>query len=83
MTREYAVGSVVSSETRFDGTAVQYGYDTDGNQTSISYPDETLSFSYDGDGQMLSASNYVGVVSNEYDAATGWLASSRGADGKD
>ena len=81
MTREYLVGDVVSSETRFDGTAVQYGYDTDGNQTSISYPGETLSFSYDGDGQMLSASNYVGVVSNEYDAATGWHASSRGADG--
>ena len=81
MTREYLVGDVVSSETRFDGTAVQYGYDTDGNQTSISYPDENLSFSYDGDGLMLSASNSVGVVSNEYDAATGWLASSRGADG--
>ena len=75
------VGDVVSSETRFDGTAVQYGYDTDGNQTSISYPGETLSFSYDGDGLMLSASNSVGVVSNEYDAATGWLALSRGADG--
>ncbi len=81
MTREYLVGDIVSSETRFDGTAVQYGYDTDGNQTSISYPDETLSFSYDGDGQMLSASNYVGVVSNEYDAATGWLTASVGADG--
>lgn len=81
MTREYLVDDVVSSETRFDGTAVQYGYDVDGNQTTISYSDDTLSFSYDGDGQMLSASNYVGVVSNEYDAATGWLASSRGADG--
>ena len=81
MTREYLVGDVVSSETRFDGTAVQYGYDTDGIQTSISYPGETLSFSYDGDGLMLSASNSVGVVSNEYDAATGWLTASVGADG--
>ena len=81
MTREYLVGDVVSSETRFDGTAVQYGYDTDGDQTSISYPGETLSFSYDGDGQMLTASNSVGVVSNEYDAATGWLTASVGADG--
>ena len=81
LTREYLVGDVVSSETRFDGTAVQYGYDTDGNQTSISYPGETLSFSYDGDGLMLTASNSVGVVSNEYDAATGWLTASVGADG--
>ena len=81
LTREYLVGDVVSFETRFDGTAVQYGYDTDGNQTSISYPGETLSFSYDGDGLMLTASNSVGVVSNEYDAATGWLTASVGADG--
>ena len=81
MAREYLVGDLVASKTRFDGTAVQYGYDTDGNQTSISYPGETLSFSYDGDGLMLSASNSVGVVSNEYDAATGWLMTSHGADG--
>ena len=27
------VGDVVSSETRFDGSEVAYGYDTDGNQT--------------------------------------------------
>jgi RHS repeat-associated protein len=81
MTREYLVGDIVSSETRFDGSEVAYGYDTDGNQTSISYPGETLSFSYDGDGQMLSASNSVGAVSNEYDAATGWLTASVGADG--
>ena len=81
MAREYLVGDFVASETRFDGTAVQCGYDTDGNQTSISYPGETLSFSYDGDGLMLSASNSVGVVLNEYDAATGWLMASRGADG--
>ena len=33
------------------------------------------------DGLRTSASNSVGVVTNEYDAATGWLASSRGADG--
>ena len=81
MAREYLVGDFVASETRFDRTAVQCGYDTDGNQTSISYPGETLSFSYDGDGLMLSASNSVGAVSNEYDAATGWLVASRGADG--
>ena len=81
MAREYLVGDFVASETRFDGTTVQYGYDTDGNQASIAYPGETLSFSYDGDGLMLSASNSVGVVSNEYDAATGWLMASHGADG--
>ena len=81
MTREYLVGDIVASETRFDGSEVAYGYDTDGNQTSISYPGETLSFSYDGDGLMLSASNSVGVFSNEYGAATGWLTASVGADG--
>lgn len=81
MAREYLVGDFVASETRFDGTTVQCGYDIDGNQTSIAYPGETLSFSYDGDGLMLTASNSVGVVSNEYDAATGWLIASRGADG--
>ena len=81
MAREYLVGDFVASETRFDGTTVQYGYDADGNLASISYPGETLSFSYDGDGLMLSASNSVGVVSNEYDDATGWLTASHGADG--
>ena len=81
MAREYLVGDFVASETRFDGTTVQCGYDADGNLASISYPGETLSFSYDGDGLMLSASNSVGVVSNEYDAATGWLMASHGADG--
>jgi len=81
MSRQYAVGGFVSSETRFDGTAVEYGYDADGNLATIAYPDSTLSFSYDGDGLSTSASNGAGTVSNEYDAATGWLVSSHGADG--
>ena len=81
MTREYLVGGLVSSETRFDGTCVQYGYDRDGNLASVAYPGEMLSFSYDGDGLMLSAANSSGAVSNEYDAATGWFTASRGADG--
>ena len=81
MSREYAVGGVVASETRFDGTTVTYGYDTDGNLASVSLPGETLSFAYDGDGLLLAASNSVGVVSNGFDAATGWLMASRGADG--
>ena len=81
MTRTYAVGDKVSSETRFDGTGVSYGYDAAGNLATVAYPDETLDFSYDRDGLLTSASNAVGIVSNAYDAATGWLASSRGADG--
>jgi len=81
MTRTYAVGGVVSSETRFDGSEVAYGYDADGNLASLAFPDETLSFAHDGDGLLVSASNSVGVVSNAYDAATGWLMASRGADG--
>ena len=79
--RTYAVERLVSSETRFDGTAVSYAYDADANLASTAYPDETLAFTYDGDGLRTSASNSVGVVTNEYDAATGWLVSSRGADG--
>ena len=79
--RTYAVERLVSSETRFDGTAVSYAYDADANLASAAYPDETLAFTYDGDGLRTSASNSVGVVTNEYDAATGWLASSCGADG--
>ena len=81
MTRTYAVGRLVSSETRFDGTEVAYGYDEDGNLSSVEYPGETLAFRYDGDGLMLSASNVAGVVSNGYDASTGWLDETRGADG--
>ena len=81
MTRTYAVGDAVSSETRFDGTEVHYGYDTDGNLASLSFPGETLSFAYDIDGLLVSASNSVGAVSNSFDAATGWLAASVGADG--
>ena len=81
MTRAYSVGGFVSSETRFDGTEVAYGYDTDGNLSSAAYPGETLSYSYDGDGLLLAASNSAGIVANEFDAATGWLDSSVGADG--
>jgi RHS repeat-associated protein len=81
MTREYLLGGLVSSETRFDGTEVHYCYDTDGNLASLSFPGETLSFAYDIDGLLVSASNSVGVVSNSFDTATGWLAASVGADG--
>jgi RHS repeat-associated protein len=81
MAREYLVGGLVASETRFDGTRVQYGYDRDGNIASVSYLGEALSFSYDPDGLMTSAANSSGTVSNSYDAATGWLVSSVGADG--
>ena len=49
MARAYAVGDLVASETRFDGTTVAYGYDTDGNLASLSFPGETLSFAYDLD----------------------------------
>ena len=81
MTRTYAVGGVVSSETRFDGSEVAYGYDADGSLASVAFPGETLSFAHDADGLLVSASNSVGVVSNAYDAATGWLMASRGVDG--
>ena len=62
---------------------VRYEYDSDANISRIDYPDATLAFTHDADGLLTSASNSVGVVSNEYDAATGWLVSSRGADGVD
>lgn len=65
MTRTYAVGKIIASETRFDGTSVSYGYDADGNLATAAYPGETLSFMYDGDGLRMSASNSVGVVTNE------------------
>ena len=81
MTRSYALGELVASETRFDGTTVAYGYDTDANLSSVVYPDETLSFGYDADGLLTSASNSVGVVTNLNDASTGWLDASQGADG--
>ena len=81
MTRTYAVGDIVASETRFDGTEVSYGYDSSANLAAIAYSDETLSFSYDADGLLTSASNVVGMVTNCYDAATGWLDASGGADG--
>ena len=81
MTRSYDVGRLVASETRFDGTTVAYDYDTDANLSSVAYPGETLSFGYDADGLLTSASNSVGVVTNLYDASTGWLDASQGVDG--
>ena len=81
MTRTYALGEMVASETRFDGTSVAYGYDSGANLASVAYPDDTLRFGYDRDGLMTSAANASGTVSNRYDAATGWLDSSVGADG--
>ena len=81
MTRTYALGKMVASETRFDGSSVAYGYDSAANLASVAYPDETLRFGYDRDGLMTSAANASGTVSNRYDAATGWLDSSVGADG--
>ena len=77
----YAVGGVVSSVARFDGTTVFCGHDAAGNLVSVAYPGETLAFAYDGDGLLASASNAAGTVTNGYDAATGWLMASRGADG--
>lgn len=81
MTRTYALGEMVASETRFDVTQVAYGYDSDANLASVAYPDDTLRFGYDRDGLMTSAANASGTVSNVYDAATGWLDRSVGADG--
>ena len=68
----------------YDGGAtypVCYEYDSDANISRIDYPDATLAFTHDADGLLMSTSNTVGVVSNEYDSVTGWLVSSRGADG--
>ena len=79
--RTYALGNMVASETRFDGTSVAYGYDSDANLATVAYPDGTLRFGYDGDGLMTSAEGAAGLVSNAYDAAAGWLDASRGADG--
>ena len=81
MSRTYLLGDLVSSETRFDGTVVSYAYDGAANLERVEHPGGTLAFAYDGDGLLVSASNAVGVVSNAYGAATGWLASTRGADG--
>ena len=81
MTRTYALGKMVASETRFDGTQVACGYDSDANLASVAYPDDTLRFGYDRDGLLTSAANASGTVSNCYDAATGWLDRSVGADG--
>ena len=44
MTRTYALGEMVASETRFDVTQVAYGYDSDANLASVVYPDDTLRF---------------------------------------
>ena len=81
MTRRYALGDMAESETRFDGLSVAYGYGADANLATVAYPDATLRFGYDGDGLMTSAEGAAGLVSNAYDAATGWLDASRGADG--
>ena len=81
MSRAYAVSDFVSSEPRFDGTRVDYAYDADGNLASVAYPGETLSFAYDGDGLRTSSANGSGLVTNAYDAATGWLDWTRGVDG--
>ncbi|MBQ6009955.1 MAG: hypothetical protein IJL17_15580 [Kiritimatiellae bacterium] len=81
MSRTYLLGNLVASELRFDGTAVAYSYDGASNLERVEYPDAVLAYDYDGDGLLVSASNSVGVVSNAYGEATGWLASMRGADG--
>ncbi len=79
--RRYALGKMVESETRFDGSPVRYRYGADARLSSATYPDCTLRFGYDGDGLLTSASDRSGFVSNAYDAATGWLDASRGTDG--
>ena len=81
MARRYALGRLVASETRFDGTEVAYGYDSSARLAEVAYPDDTLRFGHDRDGLLASAANSAGVVSNFHDAATGWLDASVGADG--
>ena len=81
MARTYRLGDLLASVTRFDGTSVSYGWDGAANLARVDYPDASLAFTHDGDGLLTSASNAVGVVTNVYDAATGRLASTCGADG--
>ena len=81
MTLRYALGDMVEAETRFDGTFVSYAYDRAADLAEAAFPGETLRFVRDRDGLLVSAASSAGVVSNVYDAATGWLDASRGADG--
>ena len=68
--RSYLVSDLVSSETRFDGSTVSYGYDARANLASVAYPDDTLRFTWDGDGLQTSAANAAGTVTNVHDAAS-------------
>jgi hypothetical protein len=71
MTRTYALGDMVASERRFDGTQVAYGYGSDANLASVVYPDDTLLFGYDRDGLMTSAARPSTAIT----PTTTWTAS--------
>ena len=81
MTRRYALGDLVASETRFDGSEVHYAYNTAGRLARMAYPGGELALGYDADGLPTVVSDGASAVSNGWDAATGWLVKSRGADG--
>lgn len=81
MTRRYALGDLVAAETRFDGTEVSYAYDAAGRLARMTYPGGELALDYDADGLPTVVSDGASAVSNGWDAATGGLVRTRGADG--
>jgi RHS repeat-associated protein len=58
----YDVFGDVTSKTTGAGETVGYGYDSAGNQTSITYPDEAtpVSQTYNGDNQLASVTDWTG-----------------------
>jgi len=73
----YNVADFVDEITRFDGTTVDFRYDTDANLAAVIYSNEASHFTYLDNGLLRTASNSVGVISNTYNMANR-LTSSKG-----
>jgi len=75
MSVTYSVGDFVDEIERFDGTTVDFAYDTDANLRSVIYPDATNTFTYLKNGLLETACNAEGSVSNTHNAANRLTAS--------
>lgn len=69
MTVAHLTDSKLYYITRFDGTTVYHGYDTDGRLSAIQYPDVTLRSTYLKNGALSVISNSTIAVSNSYNYA--------------
>jgi RHS repeat-associated protein len=69
MTVRYRLGDIVSSVTRFDGTAISFDYDIGARVTRVTYPDGTTTYGWLPCGRPSGSTNALATAEYGYDGA--------------